>query len=269
MAMTVCPYCGEQISDKAKKCVHCGAVLIAEEKRFCQECGLELETGVEVCPQCGCPVESGDNRESTPQQVEITGLRLTGIRVIKQHAKIIAGAAACILLIVLLAVVATSQGQKKLEAEYSDNLENAVFAMLSGASKAETCGNLTKKVWYNAIYEESDSSTDKYTKPYGYFVSDFNTAIQNLYLDTSFAAKISEIENNQAKVDSLMKELKNPPEEFENAYEAATDFYNAYLTFTNLVINPTGSLQTFSSNFNDADSETSNCYTKVQMYLED
>ena len=34
MAMTTCPNCGEQISDKAKKCVHCGAVLIPEEKEI-------------------------------------------------------------------------------------------------------------------------------------------------------------------------------------------------------------------------------------------
>lgn len=31
MAMTTCPNCGEQISDKAKKCVHCGTILVPEE----------------------------------------------------------------------------------------------------------------------------------------------------------------------------------------------------------------------------------------------
>lgn len=41
MAMMECPNCGEQVSDKAKKCVHCGAVLIPEEKRYCQECGAD------------------------------------------------------------------------------------------------------------------------------------------------------------------------------------------------------------------------------------
>ena len=36
--MIECPNCGEQVSDKAKKCVHCGVILIPEEKRYCQEC---------------------------------------------------------------------------------------------------------------------------------------------------------------------------------------------------------------------------------------
>ena len=56
MAMITCPNCGEQISDKAKSCVHCGVSLQPEEKMVCEECGAELEGGIEICPACGCPV---------------------------------------------------------------------------------------------------------------------------------------------------------------------------------------------------------------------
>lgn len=45
MATIVCPHCGEQVSENAKKCVHCGAILIPEEKKYCTECGAELEEG--------------------------------------------------------------------------------------------------------------------------------------------------------------------------------------------------------------------------------
>lgn len=37
------------------------------------------------------------------------------------------------------------------------------YTMLDGAAKAENAGNLIKSVWYNAIYEERDTETDKYT----------------------------------------------------------------------------------------------------------
>ena len=78
MAMITCPNCGEQISDKAKSCVHCGASLQPEEKRVCEECGTELEEGMEVCPVCGCPIaQSGGVTMDTPQQVEVTGVRMT------------------------------------------------------------------------------------------------------------------------------------------------------------------------------------------------
>ena len=147
MAMMECPNCGEQVSDKAKKCVHCGAVLIPEEKRYCQECGAELDAEADVCPKCGCPVENVKDSEATPQQVEVTGVKIA-----KKSKKIIAIAAVVILIVALIAV-AVVQGQKKKEAEeaakrmeeYSANLELVTYSMLSGAGDAETCGNLIKK----------------------------------------------------------------------------------------------------------------------------
>lgn len=57
--MIVCPECGQEISDKAKKCVHCGKVLIEEvqPQKFCRECGKEIPLDTQECPYCGCPVE--------------------------------------------------------------------------------------------------------------------------------------------------------------------------------------------------------------------
>ena len=153
MAIMECPNCGEQVSDKAKKCVHCGAVLIPEEKRYCQECGAELDAEADVCPKCGCPVEDAKENETAPQQVEVTGVKIA-----KKSKKIIAIVAVVILIVTLIAV-AVVQGQKKKEAEeaakrieeYSANLELVTYSMLSGAGDAETCGNLIKKVWYGSV----------------------------------------------------------------------------------------------------------------------
>ena len=78
MAMIVCPQCGEQVSEKAKKCVHCGAILIPEEKKHCIECGVELEEGMTECPNCGCPVDDTiGHKEDKPQKVEVTGVKVT------------------------------------------------------------------------------------------------------------------------------------------------------------------------------------------------
>lgn len=270
MAMMKCPNCGEQVSDKAKKCVHCDTILIPEEKRYCQECGAELEDEMVVCSKCGCPVENMASRETEPQPVEVTGVKID-----RKSKKIIMIVAAVLLIAILTAVIVV-QEQKKKEAEeetkrmerYLSNLESVTYSMISGAGEAENCGNLTKKVWYNAIYKEWDDSTDDFTREDGYFVSDFNVALQNLYADSDFSAEISGIVDNQNTVNSLMKKLKNPPDEYEDAYTAVTELYDAYLTLTNLVIKPVGSFQTFSSNFNDADSNVVNCYNEVKMYLD-
>ena len=232
MAMTTCPNCGEQISDKAKKCVHCGTVLVPEEKKCCPDCGAELEEGMDTCPKCGCPIENIIEAEKTPQQVEVTGVKIT-----KKSKKIIVIAA----IAVIVAAIITAIGVQTHK----------------------------KNVWYNAIYEKSDSKTDKYTKPKGYYVSDFNDALQNLFSDSSFSSQIADINDNKDTVNSLMKKLKNPPEEYKDAYESLSKLYDAYISLTNLATDPTGSLQTYSQNFNDADNETLNCYNALKMYLEE
>lgn len=59
MAMIKCPECGQEISDKAKRCVHCGKVL-AEDKtttKVCSDCGKENPIDATECVYCGCPFE--------------------------------------------------------------------------------------------------------------------------------------------------------------------------------------------------------------------
>ena len=59
MAMIKCPECGQEISDKAKKCVHCGKVLIEDKPvtKICSDCGKESPIDATECIHCGCPFE--------------------------------------------------------------------------------------------------------------------------------------------------------------------------------------------------------------------
>ena len=270
MAMISCPNCGEQISDKAKKCVHCGHILVEEPKRTCAECGAELEAGANICPKCGCPVEEqiSVSKEVEPQKVEVTKVSIS---------KKTIGIVVAVIAVIICAVfgVRAMQHQnavkeaEKLSADYSANLEVVSYSMLTGASEAETCGNLIKKVWYNSIYEESDPETDKYTKLGTWtFVDDFNEALGNLFSDSRFQERISSIEENQESVATIMKDMKNPPDEWKDAYEDLQTLYNSYVNLTNLVTSPSGSLQTYSSNFNDADSAFANAFGKIKLYFE-
>ena len=160
MAMIVCPHCGEQVSEKAKKCVHCGTILIPEEKKHCTECGAELEEGMTECPNCGCPVDDtiGQETDEKPQKVEVTGVKVT------KKIKVIIGIVVALLVVGGATVFGVTQYQKKKAAEeyaqwveeYSDNLKLATVTMLTGASDAESSANLIKQVWYNAIYEKRE-----------------------------------------------------------------------------------------------------------------
>lgn len=60
MALIKCPDCGQDISEKAEKCIHCGNILVKEKKeeKLCSECGKEVPVEATVCSFCGCPFEN-------------------------------------------------------------------------------------------------------------------------------------------------------------------------------------------------------------------
>lgn len=266
MALMNCPKCGRQISDKATKCVHCNYELVKIEKR-CPECQEIINEDIEICPKCGCPINGNNGSANNElQKVEVIKVRVNSKKII--IICIVALMAICTVVGVIIGV--KKHNDKKAENlhieqvnDYADNYSEVSRKILSGAADAESCGNLIKSVWYNSIYEKSDYETNKYTKS-GSKYNDFNTSLKNLFDDYEFSKKIEGIEINQREVADIMKQLKNPPDEWKEAYEVLNDYYDAYLSLTNLVVNPTGSLQSFSESFNSADSEVSKYYSKVK-----
>ena len=64
-----------------------------------------------------------------------------------------------------------------------------------------------------------------------------------------------------------MKELNNPPPKYKEAYKNLIVFYNEYIDFSNIVINPEGSLQSFTEKFNEKDGSFVNSYDKTKTAL--
>lgn len=285
MALIQCKNCGKEVSDKAIVCPGCGTQLV-EEKAIeaenivktviCEECGSEMPMELETCTNCGCPLpKTKEPVEDAAQKVEVTAVNL---QMKKSTKKYIVTAAIAVIAIVALALLAVSIKNKKAAdayannvAAYSANLEKASYTMLLSAAKAEEAGNLIKLVWNNSIHEVSDSKTNKYTKTKngtGWFHSDFNDALGSLFSDKDFKSTVNQIETAQNEAANIMKSLKNPPEEYEDAYDAVKDYYEAYITLTNMVTNPNGSLQTYSSGFNNAVSEFMKCYNALDLYVD-
>ena len=274
MAMIKCPECSGEISDKAKKCIHCGKILVEESELAqeikCSECGTVLSESDEICPNCGCPVEKKNAEETVkPQQVEVSGIKMA-----KRTKKIIIGVIIAIVVCVIAGVSYKIYSDKMAEKEYQKtyndyitNLEKVQALMLSGGGEAESLCNLTLKVWGNAIYEEKDNETDKYTRPDGYFVSDFNTALMNLFSDSDTYETISDIENNQSTVKNLIKKLQNPPEGLEKCYDTVSDLYEAYKTLTDLAVDPSGNYTGFSENKGSAVSDFMLAYEKLDNQM--
>lgn len=268
MALIKCPTCGKEVSDKAMECPFCSVKLKELPKPICVECGFELEEGIKICPKCGCPVEEENGKiDITKENVKQKDN--------KKAVKIIIGVAVLIIAIFIGINVKKANDEKRaaeeaaaISAEYSVNLYNATSKMFDGAVLAEKAGGLIHDVWYNTIYEKSDSTTNKYTKPDGYFLNDFNDALSNLFNDSAFTSDLSLISTNQTSVEELMKSLKNPPAEYDDAYDELNELYAVYLEFTNLALDPQGNLSSYTENFNDLDSEFVTCYNQMKIYLE-
>lgn len=276
MALIQCKNCGKDVSDRAKVCPHCGTQLIEDEVTqpqpiICEECGAEIPQGADSCPNCGCPVPvDGEENTEAPQKVELTSVKIPKLD--QRKKKIVVGS--IIGVIVLIAAISLIISQMRqataaqLSADYSENISTVSAAILSSAIQTEEAGNLIHDVWYNCIFEENDPETNEYTRPNGYYLDDFNDALANLFSDETFSQQLSSIKNDQETVTDLMRKMSDPPEEFEDAYEALRELFDAYTDFTNLVINPSGNLQTFTSNFNDADSALLNCYNAMSIYID-
>ena len=249
MGLITCPNCGETISEKAIVCLHCNLNLSQQNLVMCEDCGTEYEIKLSACPNCGCPNSIASQKKEK-----------------KKHKGAIISVV--VITLIVVGVLGFSISQKTKEIEYYSNMEIVSYTMLDGAAKAENVGNLIKSVWYNTIYEERDAETDKYTMENGKFVDDFNDALANLFANENFINNISEIETNQSEVTDLMKKLKTPPKEYEEAYSVLKVYYNNYLKMTKLVINPTGSLNTFSEDFNTYDADTVDSYEKMKLYLD-
>jgi hypothetical protein len=184
--------------------------------------------------------------ESTPQKVE-----LTGVRVGKKSKKF------ALISIILLLVAASSvfavwlinEHKYKLSYDsYIDTLEAFRWKSLISASQSEELCKLTGRVWRNAIYEESDPTTDEYTKDGYLFVDDFNIALMLLYIDPDTQETVSDIEDSKEGIREMWRGLQEPPEGLEKCYDVAGQLYEAYNGLSGLAIDPTGNLTSFSEN---------------------
>lgn len=248
MALIKCPECGKEISDRSQSCIFCGY------------------------PLCTTNDDENIMADDVPQKVEVTSVSL------KSNAKakkvlLIALIFAFVLIGAFFTIKAVKDQKAKKEYEiafnnYVDNLYLAQMSMLSGASDAESLCNLIYRVWSNAIYEKSDITTDKYTRPNGYsYVDDFNEALRNLFNDAKTEKTVSDIEYSQRNVGEFMRDLQNPPDGLEQCYQTITDLYSAYKALTDLAISPKGNLGTFGDSKGSKVDDFMRAYDKLNTQM--
>lgn len=255
MALIQCPQCSQEISDKARKCVHCGHVLQEGEEPattqdasiiICKECGEKLaDETVKICPRCGCPVELSEEEKQAVKEKQK-----------KSRNKLIAGIAVCLAVVIAIAVIVGMNVSKSNETNafnsYVSAYNSVLTDILQGAADAESVTNDVKRVWNSAITESSKYKWDDDIAKY--YSTDFNTSLAMMYVDNKYVTKVNSIKSNQDLVKSDMQKLQGAPDEFSNAYTTINELYDDYLKFTNAAIGPSGSYQSFSTETSQLDS---------------
>lgn len=288
MALIFCPDCGKAISDRAKKCTGCGRSMVQESidepvaVRVCEECGTELPDGVDSCPSCGCPVAQASDTDNTdsmgsctesaactdPETPESTESGLKQKKIGKQKQIIIAAIATVAIIALIIGVVGfRNYSTRKVANQYISDYQEVSELMFEGCVDAENICVLVHDVWYNTIFKKDSSVTDAFTKKNGEFRDDFNDALFALFVDTSYMAKKMDIEDNQEQVEAMMQNLINPPEQYTQAYLELKDFYSSYQELLNLAQNPTGTLTTYTENYNNVDNQIVSKYNSVKLYF--
>lgn len=213
----------------------------------CPECGKEISSASLNCIHCGCSLKLYSKNKMKKRFVCVFVLFLFVFSLFFVYQKI---------------------HEKNLTEIYIENLREVSYIMLDGAAEAEHCGNLIIQVWNNSIYKKSDEKTDKYTKnENGIFYEDFNDALNSLFDNSKFLDDLDKIQENQSEVLIMMKDLQNVPKGYEEEARHLNNYYEEYMIFTNMVINPLGSLNSFSDEFTDSDKKLSQYYNKIRLYI--
>lgn len=245
MDFVTCPSCG-QVQARAEdgKCIKCGAFIQMAPKEKKEE----------------LREEGSSRKEDAAIGVERPAK--------KRKSKRVAGVVTLISLLVVGAVCTTLFMKIQRKKEYIDALYDLQFNVVFGGSEAEDLGNLTRDVWYDAIFEEYNTDTWEYVRgETGSYVIDFNDAIRNLSSDPDIKSQKAIISASLEAAGDAMDVLKNPPGHMREYYELAFDLYTEFSNLCNLAINPSGSLQSYTDDFREVDGEVADLYERLEVIM--
>lgn len=142
-----------------------------------------------------------------------------------------------------------AEKRKIAEKEYKDRLDVAYQLMVTSGANMEDIINGYTDVWHSAIWDDGATiDGQRYT--------DFNEALAAKLESYTTNGDLDTLDSMMSTLNKTMDRLKNPPNKYEDEYEAALNAYAAVKDMNNFV-EPTGSYDTYSSGASQQDNEMS------------
>ena len=225
---------------------------------YCPDCGSAVAEGSKYCVECGARLSFPDIDEPVRSRKKRK----------KGKGKKILLVVLCVIFVLVAIICALYYvGSKNI---YSENFQRIIYDVMDSAADVETAGNLIKRVWANSIYQTSDPETDKYTRAAGgsgEFYPEFDTALDTLFSDEVFISSLQNIASQKYDITALMKQLSNPPSSYAADYDDLKKMYACYMEFADIVLNTSGSLESFAERFSSADDNLLKAYYPLSAYI--
>lgn len=158
-----------------------------------------------------------------------------------------------ILLVSSLLLLCSCGKEKKFDALFADAVDTA----LETAVLSEKVCNETKSAWSTAIYDHRD--------PNGDICSDFNDALDVLHENIEKKGTYDEIEEKKSALNSMAKGLSGCPGSRKEVYNELIAFITDINAFANLATDPSGSLQSYTSEVRELDNSISKQFNSFKI----
>lgn len=236
----------------------------------CAECGREISEVATSCPHCGYPLKRESMMTNLPQ--ESASKKVIG-------SKLLVAVVVLVVSGIAIGLTILSQIKSAARKQYIENLTDISALMLSGAVEAEeTCG-LIHDVWYDTIHKKGTQSTFKYViQPSKYnenifsyldsaYNDDFNDSLRQLFSSEEYITSAKIIRATSSEVAGLYRQMQTVPAGLESCGDALDKLYDTYLTLDSYATNPNGSLASYTTAFNAADTNFLNAYNKLKSIV--
>ena len=230
MALIQCPYCGDEISDRAQVCPHCNRDLTYSTGwQRCSECGAVLSGGESVCHSCGCPTGVQQTEQTYPAEVP---------------EKTAAPKRTMVYLLVLAVIAAAVFGVYKSHQShvYYGAMDEINDILAKGIEELNYTADQLRLVGFNAVFSVYSEETDGYTCPDGQFVT-LPEALENLYAEPEFHRHLTKLSVYTDELRQLRKQVKGLtliPREWQEYTEYELELVDVFMEGSMLVCNPRG-----------------------------
>ncbi|MCT1904101.1 hypothetical protein [Oceanobacillus sojae] len=168
-------------------------------------------------------------------------------------------------------------------AEYRDSIEDVSEQIIDNSADVETLLGYYTVIWKFSIENsnpipvsdmanftgmDEDTVREHFEiNVAGNVTNDFTSNVNSLKSYYESIGDIGQIEEVADEIKGKISDLNDPPKDYEKVYEELLILYDLSEEFKEMLINPSGNLQTFSQNINDLSGEITSKNKRIEVIM--